>query len=181
MTFERSQFMNRFAFVLVSALVLVVSACGGGSSTPPGNNPPGNNPPGNNPPATNNPLAGSYLGNFQNEVGPIFFTGPASFEISTTGQLTGTVTAEDPSGTPVGEKATLTGTVTTDNVTGDAGFASMDITVESPTLGKYTLTGGTGQYGTTAGKTQFAISGFTVKDSSGTFLGTGGTVLGNKQ
>jgi hypothetical protein len=171
-TFERSQFMKRFVLVMVSALVLVLSACGGGSDN--------NNPPGNNPPATN-VLAGSYLGNFQNEVGPIFFTGPASFTISATGQLTGTVTAEDPSGTPVGEKATLTGTVTIDNVTGDAGFASMDITVESTTLGKYTLTGGTGQYGTVAGKTQFAVSGFAIKDASGTFLGTGGTISGTKQ
>ncbi len=167
--------MNRFVLIILSALVLVLSACGGGSSTPPGNNPPGNNPP------ATNALAGSYLGNFQNEVGPIFFTGPASFEISSTGQLTGTATAESPSDMPVGEKATLTGTVTISNVTGDAGFTSMDITVESPTLGKYTLTGGTGQYGTIAGKVQFALSGFTIKDSSTTFLGTGGTFLGNKQ
>lgn len=172
--------MKRFSLIVLSALMLVLSACGGGSSNPPGNNPPGNNPPGNNPP-TSNALAGTYLGNFQNEVGPLFFTGPASFEISNTGQLTGTVTAEGPSDAPVGEKATITGTVTISNVTGDAGFASMDITVESPTLGKYTLTGGTGQYGAIAGKLQFAISGFAVKDTSGTFLGTGGTIIGNKQ
>jgi hypothetical protein len=162
--------MNRFSCLIVGSLLFILSACGGGSSTPPGNNPP-----------AANALTGTYLGNFQIETGPIFFTGPASFTISNTGELTGTVTAENPSDTPAGEKATLTGTVTVNNVTGDAGFTSMDITVESSTLGKYTLTGGTGQYGATAGKLQFGVRGFTIKDSSGTFLGTGGTILGNKQ
>jgi hypothetical protein len=167
--------VNRYFFILLSVLALVLSACGGGSSNPDPDPDPDPNP------DPDNALAGSYLGEFQNEVGPIFFTGPASLTISDTGELTGTVTAQNPSDVPEGEEGTITGTVTIDSVTGDAGFASMDITLESPTLGTYTLTGGTGQYGTTAGKLQFAVSGFTVKDSSGTFLGTGGTILGSKQ
>ena len=170
--------MNRFVLVVVSALVLFLSACGGDSAT---NNPPGNNPPGNNPPATN-ALAGSYVGTVQFEAGDVFYTTPiASFTISNTGALTGTVTAEAPSDVPAGEKGTVTGTVTIDSVTAGAGFASIDMTVESPTLGKYTLTGGIGQFGTIAGKTQFAVSNFTIKDASGTPVGTGGTIIGNKQ
>jgi hypothetical protein len=171
--------VNRFVLVVISALVLVLSACGGGSSNPPGNNPPGNNPPGNNPPA-NNALAGTYLGEMYIEGGVGYFSN-ASFTISDTGELTGTVTAKDPSDVPAGEKGTVTGTVKIDSVTSAGGFTSIDMTVESPTLGKYTLTGGIGQYGTVAGKLQFAVSGFTTKDASGTFLGTGGGISGSKQ
>jgi hypothetical protein len=170
--------MNRFMLVVISAFVLVLSACGGGSSNP---NP---NPNPNPKPDPDNALAGSYLGEVQVEVGssgPVFYTSTASFTISNTGELTGKVTAKDPSDVPAGEEGTITGTVKIDNVTGNAGFVSIDMTVESPTLGKYTLTGGIGQYGTVAGKLQVGVSGFTVKDASGTFLGTGGTILGSKQ
>jgi hypothetical protein len=163
--------MNRFMLVVASSLVLVLSACGGGSTTPPGNNPP-----------AANALAGSYVGTVQFEAGDVFYTSSvASFTISDTGALTGTVTAESPSGVPAGEEGTVTGTVKIDSVNSVGGFASIDMTVESPTLGKYTLTGGVGQYGTVAGKLQFAVVNFTIKDASGAPVGTGGTISGNKQ
>ena len=162
--------MRNISKLLILGLVLVLSACGGGSPNPDPD------------PDPDNALAGSYVGTVQFEAGDVFFTSSiASFTISKTGALTGTVTAEDPSDVPAGEEGTVTGTVTIDSVTGDAGFASIDMTVESPTLGKYTLTGGKGQYGTIAGETQFAVSSFTIKDASGTPVGTGGTIIANKQ
>jgi hypothetical protein len=110
MTFERSQFMNRFVLVLVSALVLFLSACGGGSSTPPGNNPPGNNPPGNNPPGNTPPenqasfsIVGTWVGTGTDDAGTFEpeddITRTITFVFTNNGgddgqKLTGTLTIE---------------------------------------------------------------------------------------
>jgi hypothetical protein len=115
---------NDITKMFILGLILVLGACSSGGSPNP-------NPDPDPDPDPDNVLAGSYVGTAQFEAGDIFYTSSiASFTISNTGALTGTVTAEKPSDVPAGEKGTVTGTITIDNVTGDAGFASIDMTVE---------------------------------------------------
>jgi hypothetical protein len=157
--------MNRFVLIVISAFVLVLSACGGGSSNPPGNNPPPNNPP------ANSELTGKYNGKLT--FGDLF--ADISFEINSTGNLTGTATITEPSSQPlvVGEKGAMTGTIkTTNSFSGEA-----NVVIEWTNSGKYTITGAVIYSSVTR---QLASSAITVKDANGAFVDTG-LIVGTKE
>jgi hypothetical protein len=153
-------FMNRFILVVVSALVLVLSACGGGSSNPPANNPP-----------ANSTLTGKYNGKLT--FGDLF--ADISFEISSTGSVTGTATITEPSSQPfvLGEKGTMTGTIkTTSSFGGEA-----SLVLELPSSGKYTITGAIIYSDVTR---QLGSGSITIKDANGTFVDNG-IITGTKE
>jgi hypothetical protein len=143
--------MNRFILILVGALALVLSACGG-SGTPNPN------------PQPSNQLAGTYNGSFIIDVEP-FVSAKTTFTIDNAGKVAGTTTSEEPTDV-VGEKGTLTGTTKVDS----SGFTVVfDLNYASPTLGAYNGVKGNGIYASTT--KQIAASALTVKDASGTFIG----------
>jgi hypothetical protein len=156
--------LNRFVLMMVGALVLVLSACGG-SSDPPTNNPPTNNPP------ANNGLAGTYNGDLAEDVSGFFSL--LTFKIDNAGNLSGTTTAKDVGDAPAGEKGTMTGTV---KVT-SAGMVEGDITLESPSLGKFTIQAMTGFYS----QGDITLGTGTVRDANGAFLGTSGLLIAKKE
>jgi hypothetical protein len=67
----------------------------------------------------------------------------------------------------------VTGTVSNGATTG---LIELSLTVEMPSVGRYTLTG-SGAY---SGK-QFAAASLTAKDASGTLLGLDGSIIGNRE
>jgi hypothetical protein len=157
--------MNRFVLVVISSLVLVLSACGGSPNNPPGNNPPGNNPPGNN------SLAGTYNGDLAEDVSGFFSL--LTFTIDNAGKITGTTTAKDVGDAPAGEKGTITGTVKL----ASAGMTEGDITLESPSLGKFTIVAMKGFYN----QGDMTLGTGTVRDENGAFLGTSGLLIAKKE
>jgi hypothetical protein len=157
--------MNRFMLVVISAFVLILSSCGGGSSNPPGNNPPGNNPP------ANNSLAGTYNGDLAEDVSGFFSL--LTFTIDNAGNLAGTTTAKDVGDAPQGEKGTVTGTVKLVS----SGITEGDITLESPSLGKFTIVAMKGFYS----NGDITLGTGTVRDANGAFLGTSGLLIAKKE
>jgi hypothetical protein len=145
--------MNRFIHILVSALALVLSACGGSGTPNPNPNP-----------QPSNQLAGTYNGSFIIDVEP-FVSAKTTFTIDNAGKVAGTTTSEEPTDV-VGEKGTLTGTARVDS----SGFTIVfDLNYASPTLGAYSNIRGSGIYASTT--KQIAASALTVKNASGTFIG----------
>jgi hypothetical protein len=156
--------MNRFVLVMVSALVLFLSACGGGSSTPAPTPTPT--------PTPSNGFAGTYNGEVSVLSSTPAIQTNATYTIKSNGELSGTITGKPNSDTPA-EKGTVTGTVKDGTTTG---LIEVNITVEMPSVGRYTLTG-SGAY---SGK-QLAAASLTVKDASGTSLGLDGSIIGNRE
>jgi hypothetical protein len=144
------------------AAVLALAACGEQSTTSPDA-------------AAAAGFAGDYLG--EAAIENVGYFSNAALAIDSAGRVTGMLTSKSPSNVPAGEVGSVDGMTSVDKF----GFMSLDVTVESASLGRYSLTGGTGQIGTVAGRTQFGVSGFTINDANGTFVGTGGIITANKQ
>ncbi|MGL4608570.1 MAG: hypothetical protein ACRCYY_02630 [Trueperaceae bacterium] len=157
--------MNRFALIVLSALVLLLSACGSssGTTTPPTTNPPSTNPPATNTPSLN--IAGTYNGTIQLDIEP-FITARATFTIDSSGNVTGTGISESPTNVE-GEQGTITGTIKAADNTGYT--FTFDITYSSPTLGAYNNMKGNGFYSEMT--KSLSVSTLAVKDSNGVYLG----------
>lgn len=151
--------MNRFVLIVISALVIVLSACGGSPNPNPNPNPN---------PQPNNELAGKYNGRitFNDWFADIAFT------IDNAGTVTGTTTVISPS-SPVGEKGTFTGTIKSGSIN-----VEFNLTLESASVGKNTLTGA-GLYSNVT--RQLGSSSITVKDANGTVIEPNGIITGTKE
>jgi hypothetical protein len=154
--------MNRFFVIVVCALVLILSACGSPSNPNPNPNPN---------PQPSNQLAGTYNGELI--IGDLFAL--TTFTVDSAGTVTGTTTSKDLGAAPVGEKGTITGTVK------GAGSINIELnlTVESPTVGKRTMAGSGGIYDSNSKK--MSATGLTVRDASGTFIAADGIIIGSKE
>jgi hypothetical protein len=163
MTFERSFWMNRFLLLAVSVLALVLSACRGSPTNPDPDLDPDPHP---------NELAGTYNGEVTVSDAGLFTL--TTFTIDNAGNLTGTTTAKDVGDAPKGEKGTITGTI---KPASDPIFLEIDLTLESPTLGRFTLRESDGIYA----EKNLAASGLTTRDTSGTFIRNGSIITVAKE
>jgi hypothetical protein len=150
------------AKMFILGLVLVLSACSSGGGNP--------NPDPDPDPDPVNALAGTYNGDLAEDVTGNFSL--VTFKIDSAGNLTGTTTAKDASDAPEGEKGTITGKVTL-----NASSVEANITLESPSLGTFTIEKMLGTFG--LGKLSFGYG--AVKDENGTFLGTSGVLVSTKE
>jgi hypothetical protein len=148
--------MNRFVLIVISAFVLVLSACGGGSSNP--------NPNPNPNPQPSNQIVGKYNGELTIENtldSSKFVSALTTLTVAGDGTLAGTATTKSPS--DVIEQGTITGKAVYSN---DAKI-EFNLTAQFPTLGTYTASGN-GIYASVTKELAINVS---AKDSNGTFVG----------